>query len=485
MMVTGRYVQMRASLWLIFNLLVSSGVFAQESDDWGDDASEADDVGFALSRPVAAPSYQMGNLSIKGYFKYRFGLWVQRSSVEMPSTSRVSTDLQLRYKNDGLRMVVGGRLDHDSVYMLKTRGYDDATRSAYGNRVFVQEAYLAYAPQHFELSIGRQSVAWGEGDGLSPSDLVTPYDQREFGLADLDDVRRPRLLTRLNWFVQSTRLEFIIAHEAYFGERPTPRSEYSPLRASLATSPQLNALLANKDLNFESQQSGYDVEYWDYFGRWSYTGAGVDLGLTAARLHDRQGVLELPTEQALSQPSIDLPLLHKPYFHLGQTGAAPWGNWLFKWEVALSIDEPTNSGQLDATKPVVEQSRVSRLTPMFGLSFNGVSQLTLSAEFQRPYLLTTLKDPLYPMELSIVALRAVGNYMRERLRLIAVASVFGLSPHLGQFYRAEANYEVRDGFRLGLMYVHYNAQDSETLSPLSGLERHDQVLANCRWDFQY
>ncbi len=89
------------------------------------------------------------------------------------------------------------------------------------------------------------------------------------------------------------------------------------------------------------------------------------------------------------------------------------------------------------------------------------------------------------MELSLISLRMVGDYLRERLRLIAVASLFGLSPHLGQFYRAEVNYEVRDGFRLGLMYVHYNAQDLDTLSPLSGLDRHNQVLAQCRWDFQY
>lgn len=478
-------VRRRANLLFILLLMSSNSAFAQVSDGWSDDETEADDVGFAPASTVAPRQHHIGALSVKGYFKYRFGLWVQRPAFEMPSTSRLSSDLQLRYKKDDFRMIVGGRVDHDSVYMLKTRGYDAATKSAYGNRVFMQEAYVSYAPQDLELSIGRQSVAWGEGDGLSPSDTVTPYDQREFGLADLDDVRRPRLLTRLNWFIRSSRFEVIIAHEAYYGERPTPRSEYSPLRASLAASPQLTTLFADKDINFGSRQSGYDPAYWDYFGRWVYTGAGVDLGLSVARLHHRQGILELPTVQALSKPSIVLPLIHKPYFQLTQSGAAPWRSWLFKWEVALSIDEPTNSGNLDAAVPVIAQNRVSGLTPMFGISFNGISQLTLSAEFQKPYLLTTLKDPLYPMELSIIALRAVGNYMRERLRLIVVASVFGVSPQLGQFYRAEANYEVRDGFRLGLMYVHYNVQDSETLSPISGLERHDQVLANCRWDFQY
>lgn len=471
--------------FLVFLCLSVSPAFAHESDDWGEEGSEEDSVGFAETSIIDTSPALPSALSLKGYFKYRFGLWVERAAAHMPSTSRMSTDLQLRYSKGEFRTVAGVRLDHDSVYQLHTRGYDAATKSAYGNRVFAQDLYIAYAPKSFELSVGRQSVAWGEGDGLSPSDLVTPYDQREFGLADLDDIRRPRLLSRLNWFGRALRVELIVAHEAYYGERPTPRSEYSPLRASLSTSPQLAALLANKDIDFQSDQSGYDPEYWDYFGRLLYTGSGVDLGVSIARVHDRQGILELPSPQAFAQSSIVLPLLHQPYVQVAQTGAVPSGNWLFKWELALSIDEPTNSGQLESTIPDVQQSRVNRLTPMLAASFNGLSQLTLSAEFQKSFLLSTLDDPLYPMELSVVALRIVGDYLRERLRLIAVASLFGLSPHLGQFYRTEVNYEVRDGFRLGLMYVHYNAQDVDTLSPLSGLDRHNQVLAQCRWDFQY
>ncbi len=153
-------------------------------------------------------------------------------------------------------------------------------------------------------------------------------------------------MTRLNWFARAFRVELIVAHEAYYGERPTPRSEYSPLRASLSTSPQLAALLADKEIDFQSVQSGYDPAYWDYFGRLLYTGSGIDLGLSIARVHDRQGILELPSAQAFAQSTIMLPLLHQAYVQIAQTGAVPSGNWLFKWEVALSMDEPTNSGQL-------------------------------------------------------------------------------------------------------------------------------------------
>ena len=44
---------------------------------------------------------------------------------------------------------------------------------------------------------------------------------------------------------------------------------------------------------------------------------------------------------------------------------------------------------------------------------------------------------------------------------------------------------LRDGFRMGIMYVHYNPSEGERLSPLSGLNRHEQVIAQLRWDFQH
>ena len=180
--------------------------------------------------------------------------------------------------------------------------------------------FLAYAPKQFELSIGRQRVAWGEGDSLSPSDLVTPYDQREIGLADLDDIRRPRLLTRFNWFAASSRLELIVAHEAYYGERPTPVSEYSPLRANLS-SPAVAALTAGRSLDFFSEQSGFHPDYWDYFARWNYTGAGIDLGGSIAYTRDRQGVLIFDPSQLVGDSDIELTLQHLAF--RAQTGALP------------------------------------------------------------------------------------------------------------------------------------------------------------------
>ena len=115
----------------------------------------------------------------------------------------------------------------------------------------------------------------------------------------------------------------------------------------------------------------------------------------------------------------------------------------------------------------------------------GISDHSIGVEAQRIFGLTEIDDPLFPIDLTIINARFVGNYMRERLRVVLAGSLFGLDPHLGQFYRLETNYEARDGFRMGIMYVHYNPSEGEQLSPLSGLNRHEQVIAQLRWDFQH
>jgi len=213
--------------------LCAASVYAADVDEWADDFDD-DDTGFA---PVSAsPTNEItssGPFRIKLGTRLRTGAFVERSGVEQISTAKWSSDLSTTYTGDQLRAVIGVRLDIDPVYLTHTRGFDEPTRDTYAYRVLGQETLIAYSADTFDVSIGRQSVTWGQGDLSSPLDVVTPLDQRETGLADIDELRRPRLLSRLSWTHANHQLELIVAHEAYYGERPTPRAEYSPLRAVL------------------------------------------------------------------------------------------------------------------------------------------------------------------------------------------------------------------------------------------------------------
>ena len=72
---------------------------------------------------------------------------------------------------------MGVRLDVDP-YLTHTRGFDEPTRETYAYRVFGQETLIAYRADTLDISVGRQSIAWGQGDLSSPLDVVTPQTMK-------------------------------------------------------------------------------------------------------------------------------------------------------------------------------------------------------------------------------------------------------------------------------------------------------------------
>ncbi|MDP6945441.1 MAG: hypothetical protein QF464_14935, partial [Myxococcota bacterium] len=88
--------------------------------------------------------------------------------------------------------------------------YDTATLETYEWLVNTREVQLAASLGDFEVTVGRQIVAWGEGDMLSPIDVVNPRDMREPGQSDLADVRLPVLASRVGYFTGAHRFELMI-----------------------------------------------------------------------------------------------------------------------------------------------------------------------------------------------------------------------------------------------------------------------------------
>ncbi|BBO82560.1 hypothetical protein DSCO28_31260 [Desulfosarcina ovata subsp. sediminis] len=57
--------------------------------------------------------------------------------------------------------------------------------------VDLQEAWLEYAANRWDLRIGRQIVIWGRADGVQITDIVSPPDYTESITRDLDEIRMP------------------------------------------------------------------------------------------------------------------------------------------------------------------------------------------------------------------------------------------------------------------------------------------------------
>ena len=147
--------------------------------------------------------------------------------------ARQSLDLNFLYSYKFFRVVVAGHAEYDFAYLYNRDSYSPEDLDSYEYLIQLRDAYMKLSFDTWELVAGQQIVTWGEGDVLSPIDVVNTQDQREPGLADLDDIRVPALSTRLSYFFKGARYELVVVHFPHYGMRPPPFGEFSPLPAAL------------------------------------------------------------------------------------------------------------------------------------------------------------------------------------------------------------------------------------------------------------
>ena len=507
---------------LVLSCLVSAPVLAQQGGDegWGegdDDAGFADFPAEATpTKAAAAPTPPpISPLTITGIARSDLGAWTERfgsAPKDAPSLpggndnpfakARASLDLRAKYKKGWLTGLLELHGEHDFAYMHRADEYDPATRRMFQNLrdpllnnapVQLREAWVAASPGAFEVTLGRQIVAWGEGDGFSPLDVVNPRDNREPGLADLDDIRVPILAARLGWFKGAHRVEGMVTVESHWGFRNPPLGPFSPFPTLIEQNPQAAQLdivskMRRDDVDFSDDPSQLSPDGYQYLLRWVRKGAGLDLGFYAGSVIDRQGVIQKFTtaDQVKlitsglndEEDEIRIHMRHLRYAIFGTSGATTVGSFLLKWELAFEKSRPYN---FDTFQEVTNE-RVDQLDTMVSVTYSGIANTMIGFEASKATLLGDHGTLMFPVDAPFIALRLSHNALRERLKIMAVGSVIGATAEYGWIARANATYDLADGVKASLGYMSY--QPTDKISPFSGLDRHDRVFAQLRWDFR-
>lgn len=464
-----------------------------QADDWG-----GGDDWLGETAPVAAPDAgdlkgSSSNWSLTGFARLDHALWLQRLAEDPWAKGRQSLDLSLEYGGKDLRLKLSGHGEWDAAYLIDREAESDAHLEVYELRYLDGEQYIAASAGEFETTFGRQIVAWGEGDALSPLDVVNPRDGREPGLADLDDLRLAVLATRVGWFRDAHRIEVMIVHESYFGEQPSPLSDFSPFRAVIERddlpAPVAN-LLSSKTFRFKHTPDRFDGEAQGYLARWVYKGPGLDFGLHAASVLDRQGVSSLPdTATLLTAREIDIEVDHRRYTVTGLSFATTFASFLVKGELVGELGKAFNTGDTrapfnPAMPPALGVEEGTLLTGMVGLTYTGIADLNVALEAQKGTFLDEPADVLFPADAPIFALRAQYLLWDQTLTLQGAATAIGATAEYGGLVRAEALYTIADGWKAGGGYIHYFTGDEDELGPFSGFTEHDRVFAKLRYDFR-
>lgn len=480
----------RAATWLMATVL--SGVVQADSTDtllegFGDGATATAHLE-THHQPVEpeSPADLSGSAVLSSAYNIRDH--ESYDGTDWHGLSKLRTRLNLQYDHkwsDTWQSRVSGYGFYDWAYEIQGRSrYTDEVLDDYEHEGEWQEVWVrGKLDEKVDLKAGRQVVNWGRADSLRVLDVLNPLDNREPGIADIEDLRLPVTMVKTDWFLADHwQASFILIPEARFSKNPPRGSDFeaaiSPLFGSSATR--------------IKEHEPEDVADTRYAASLTGTFSGWDVSFHAAQLWRDTPYLHVdgtinPLKQGDAQKRLDF--RHSDITFLGTGANLVTGSWLFKGELARlgNIDYTTAStrnymfvGDLTLPDGNTEKDRIDVLV---GAEYFGFSDTALSLEVVNRHIddfedsMTTFYEKRDRME---TALRYTGNFMNDRLELTALGIAFGERAQEGAMTRFQAAYDIQDALVLTAGVIFY---DYGSMPPFTTIEDNDRIFAELKYSF--
>ncbi len=299
-----------------------------------------------------------------------------------------------------------------------------------------------------DLKLGRQIVIWGHSETIRVLDVLNPLDNREPGRVDIEDLRRPLAMVRLDAYRGPWSVTALAIPEVRFDRNPVVGSDFFP---------------AAFDVPTEEPRDWRDPE----FGL-AVNGVfeGFDLSFHGAWFHDDAARFErapVPTRR-----------VHDRLWLVGSGATVTSGSWLGKAELAyvdgLGFFAGPDQGRIDA---------------MVGAEYYGIEDTTIVVEVANRHLLRHRSamrgaPDFVRRNTQEVALRVSHDRMNDRLHFLALGVLFGWDGQDGSLFRFDVSYDLRDALTIGVGLVLYQTGD---LPPLDDFGRNDRLIFQAKWSF--
>jgi len=353
---------------------------------------------------------------------------------------------------EGWMGVIKAHAFHDFIYELNDRdNYTSEVLEHYESEAEFDEVFLrGKVTPNLDIKLGRQIMVWGKSDNLRVTDILNPMDQRQLGQTDIEYLRLPVAMSRIDYYLGSWGLSAIAIHESRFDKRPVYGSDYYPL----PTPPPQEIVPDN---------NGFD----EYALALNGTFSGWDLSLYAAHLFEDAAHPEMV-------PGVGVRLLHSEIDMVGGAVNVALSNWLFKGEAAHF------EGLRYSSLPGEEHSRSDLLV---GIEYSGFSDTTLSLEIVDRYiddydnrlLNESLKAHNYE-----TAFRYQGDFLHNQLHLTLMAVALGDGGDGGGFSRLALQYDLRDALELTVGVINYYEGDK---TPFNAIADNDRIFVQLKQSF--
>ena len=392
----------------------------------------------------------------------------------------------------------------DLAYTYREADYTQDVIDAYEKELEILDGWVGGpVSSSTDVKIGRQVAVWGFADNLRVLDILNPLDNLEPGLADIEDLRRPVGMLRVDQYAGPWRLSAYVTPEHRFSRNPPFGSDfYSQVGADGSATRFRNV----RPDDFEDIDLAASA-----LGRFS----GWDLSLHAARFWVDEPYLDASafdrsdaraTEADFQQAAV---LRHSRSRLLGFGVQRTQGGWLFKQEAAVIDDlQLTRTTPLEQPLPLLNAlpivgalipdtdgqalpagaRAVQRYDLLLGVEYFGVADTTFSLELAARRIDDFGPDLArsgYLEWASETAARVTRDFMNQRLRLNLIGVVFNEDGQFwrrsgGGIYRFDAEYELARGVQLSGGLLLY---DGGRQQPFTVAADNDRIFAELQWSF--
>ena len=367
--------------------------------------------------------------------------------------SRLDAQFDLTFSPDW-RARVAGYAFHDWAWRMQGRdGYTEQFLDEYESDAELGEAYIqGRLGAGADIKAGRQIVVWGKSDAIRITDVLNPLDVRLPGRTDIEDLRLPATMTKLDFFAGDWNLSAIAIHEIRFNRTPVLGSDFYTAPAPPPPEDEPGEGFGERE---------YAVALNGIFSGW-------DLSFYGARIYDDQPHLE---------DTPDGPRLRHARLGMGGIAAnVALGSWLFKGEAAY----------LDGIEFYqMPDEKFARLDALLGVEYSGFADTTISLEAANRHLfgfdsrLEGAPDDARRNDFE-TAIRFSQRYLNDTLELMFLASTHGLRAENGGFQRLEVIYDWSDSVEVSAGVINYMSGDK---IPFQGIDDNDRLFAKVEYRF--
>lgn len=367
---------------------------------------------------------------------------------------------------------------YDFAYRINGRAdYNGAVLDVYEWQVDSGEVY-ATGPisDSLDLTIGRKVVNWGRSDTFRVVDVVNPLDNKEPGLVDIEDLRRPRAMAKLDFQRGPWSAQLLVIPEHRYDRLPPPGSDFIPdvfAGSGLGGGPPID------DRDDWTGLPGFAGKFDGRFSGWDFSiyAAHVD---ETQRTIDFRGVTFTP-----SGPQARLAQESNRYTMVGGAGNVTRGPILVKAEMAYLIGIRTLLFDSAPLPPALLNVSRNRLDTMVGIEWYGPDQLTIALEVLNRHLFDhdggpTGRKEFTPADSFETGLRISRPFFRERLDVTLLGVALGERFQDGGLFRGSAEWELSDAWKVEGGWLVFFGGPRRTLG---GLDSNDRVYAELKYSF--